>query len=333
MLDKDKGAFVFIKNLFFVSLLLIIVVANVEATRAETYTSVEPAGDTYLLQGEYSGTADAWGGAWGAQVVALANSEFDVVLFPGGLPGDGFRADTAKKQINAKADGKTAVGSSESFHITVGDNSLAISDLEDKPVGVLTKVNRQSVTLGAPAPEGSVVLFDGSNVDKFRDATLIDGRYLGSGCESLESFGDHQLHIEFCTPFMPKDRGQARGNSGVYVQGRYEVQVLDSFGLESKDNDCGGIYQVAKPLVNMCYPPLVWQTYDIDLTAAKYDAQGAKTSNALISVKQNGIVIHDSLELPGHTPGKSQEANSPGPLYLQDHGNPVVFQNIWIVKK
>jgi hypothetical protein len=108
---------------------------------------------------------------------------------------------------------------------------------------------------------------------------------------------------------------------------------LDSFGLDSKDNGCGGIYQIAKPLVNVCYPPLAWQTYDINFTAAKFDKQGNKTSNALITVKHNGKLIHDSLELPNHTPGKNAESDSPGPLYLQDHGNPVVFQNIWVVKK
>ncbi len=149
----------------------------------------------------------------------------------------------------------------------------------------------------------------------------------------MEKLGDHQLHIEFRTPFKPLARGQARGNSGVYVQSRYEVQVLDSFGLSGEDNECGGIYKIAKPRLNMCFPPLTWQTYDIDFVAAKYDQSGKKTSNAIITIKHNGVTIHDKLELKSGTPGRLPEGPTPEPLYLQGHGNPVVYRNIWVVKK
>ena len=132
---------------------------------------------------------------------------------------------------------------------------------------------------------------------------------------------------------MPNDRGQARGNSGVYVQSRYEVQVLDSFGLEGKDNECGGIYSVGAPRVNMCYPPLTWQTYDIDFRAARYDSEGKKTENARVTVRHNGVLIHHDVELPKHTPGRHAEAPEPDGLFLQDHGNPVVFRNIWVVER
>jgi len=306
---------------------------NTGLLKADTYTSPESAGEVYKLQGEYSGVLEAWGGAWGAQVVALANSKFSIVLYPGGLPGDGYRSGTDRKNLVAKSEGKLAVANADSFRVEITGNELSIVDSENKSLGKLAKVNRQSVTLGALAPEGSIVLFDGGSAEKFRGGRLIEGRLLAVGCESLETFGDHHLHIEFSVPFMPKDRGQGRGNSGVYVQGRYEIQILDSFGLDSKDNDCGGIYQIAKPSVNMCFPPLAWQTYDIDFRAATYDERGNKTSNALMSVKHNGKLIHDSLELPNHTPGKHAEADSPGPLFLQDHNNPVFFQNIWVVKK
>jgi 3-keto-disaccharide hydrolase len=199
---------------------------------------------------------------------------------------------------------------------------------------VLKKVERKSPTLGAQPPQGALVLFDGSTPDHFENGKLIEGNLLGAtGCVSKEQFGDHSLHIEFRTPFMPKSRGQARGNSGVYVQGRYEVQVLDSFGLDGKDNECGGIYKASEPLVNMCFPPLSWQTYDIDFTAAKYDDAGSRTHNARITIKHNGNTIHDNLELKAGTPGYKPEGPGKLGLFLQNHGNPVAFRNIWVVER
>ena len=200
--------------------------------------------------------------------------------------------------------------------------------------GELNKVERKSPTVGAKPPQGAIVLFDGSSADNFEKGQVIEGNLLGAtGCVSTKTFGDHSLHIEFRTPFMPKSRGQARGNSGVYVQGRYEVQVLDSFGLDGADNECGGIYKASKPAVNMCLPPLAWQTYDIDLTTAKYDDAGKKTQNARITVKHNGVVIHDNLELAAGTPGFRPEGPDKLGLFLQNHGNPVAFRNIWAVEK
>ncbi len=153
--------------------------------------------------------------------------------------------------------------------------------------------------------------------------------YFGSAY-SKKTFGDHELHIEFRTPFMPDKRGQARGNSGVYVQGRYEVQVLDSYGLSGEDNECGGIYKNAKPLVNMCAPPLQWQTYDITFHQAQVDAEGKVTQKARITVIHNGVVIHDNLEVDTTPGGCTYDMAKPGPVYLQDHGNPVRFRNIWV---
>jgi len=156
---------------------------------------------------------------------------------------------------------------------------------------------------------------------------------LQAGCKSKQSFTNFEAHVEFLLPFKPLARGQERGNSGVYLQDRYEVQVLDSFGLKGENNECGGIYSQAKPAVNICFPPLTWQTYDIDFTAAKFDESGTKTKNAVVTIKHNGVTIHDNLELKGPTPSGAKETPSGGPLQLQGRGNPVFFQNIWVLPK
>jgi hypothetical protein len=163
---------------------------------------------------------------------------------------------------------------------------------------------------------------------------LSDGEFLGVGGRTKQKFKNFTLHVEFRLPWMPNSTGQARANSGVYLQDQYEVQVLDSFGLKGENNECGGIYQIAAPKVNMCYPPMAWQTYDIDFTAAEFEG-GKKTKNAVVTIKHNGVLIHDKFELPKNTPGGgiTKEGPEPGAIHLQDHGDPVVYRNIWIVEK
>jgi len=145
-------------------------------------------------------------------------------------------------------------------------------------------------------------------------------------------FTDFEMHVEFKTPFMPKARGQGRGNSGVYLQNRYEVQVLDSYGLEGADNECGGVYKVGRPDVNMCAPPGQWQTYHIEFTAAKM--VNGKRQPAILTVKHNDVTIHNKIPISGPT-GGALDGNvlQPGGIYLQDHGNPVQYRNIWILPK
>ncbi len=182
-----------------------------------------------------------------------------------------------------------------------------------------------------------MVLFDGSasSLDNWQPgAKRSDDGLLLAGATTRQVFGDYSLHVEFQTPFMPKASGQARGNSGVYHQGRYETQILDSFGLEGKNNEAGGIYSVRDPDLNMCLPPLSWQTYDVDFTAARFDASGKKLSSALLTVRLNGVVVQSEVAVPGPTTAAPlPESNQPGPIYLQDHGNPVRFRNIWLVPR
>jgi hypothetical protein len=134
-------------------------------------------------------------------------------------------------------------------------------------------------------------------------------------------------------PYQPYDRGQGRGNSGIYLQGRYEVQMLDSFGLEGKDNECGGIYEIRDPDLNMCFPPLQWQTYDIEFRQAEFDQRGKKTAPAQLTVRHNGVLIHKDVEVPRTTRAApvGQEGPSHEFIHLQDHGNPVRYRNIWVV--
>jgi hypothetical protein len=299
-----------------------------------TFLTPEAAGPDFAIQGEYSGQVDMDGQmqGFGLQVIALGDGKFAAAAYPGGLPGDGWDRSEPIQAIGATRDGQTRLEAEGHGHAIAGDSRFTIYLPGGELAGVLNKVNRESPTLGASAPEGATVLFDGSSADAFERGRIVMDNLLAADCETKQKFGDHTLHLEFRTPFKPAARGQARGNSGVYLQGRYEVQVLDSFGLSGENNECGGIYQIARPAVNACFPPLTWQTYDIDFTAAKYEA-GEKVSNARVTIRHNGIVIHDRLELPHGTPGKYKEQEGPGVLYLQGHGNPVVYRNIWVVEK
>jgi hypothetical protein len=296
------------------------------------YTDPKEAGPDFAVQGEYTGL-DTDGKKWGCHVIALGDGKFDVVGYVGGLPGDGWkRGDETKKGKGELKDGVTTIKGDEGWSATIKDGTMKVEH-DGKQVGELKKTERKSPTLGAKAPSGATVLFDGSSADAFKNGKIVEGNLLGAtNAETNAKWQDHSLHIEFRTPFMPGSRGQGRGNSGVYMQCRYELQVLDSFGLDGKNNECGGIYTIAEPKVNMCLPPLAWQTYDIDFTAAKYE-DGKKVKNARVTIKHNGVTIHEDLELPKGTPGKSNEGPEALGLFLQDHGNPVAFRNIWVVEK
>ena len=301
---------------------------------APAYLSEAEAGADFVFQGEYLGKDDD--GAVGVQIWAKGKGEFEGVSFTGGLPGAGWDEDREaqdREQGRLAADGKTVI-----FH---GDEAEAVTDGETLTVTadgkkyILKKQTRTSPTLGAKPPAGAVVLFDGQGINRF-PGSKIDEKLgaLTQGITSEDTFGDCTLHVEFYLPFMPEARGQGRGNSGLYLQGRYEVQMLDSFALAGKDNECGGLYKIAAPKVNMCLPPLTWQTYDVDFTAAKFDAAGQKTANARITVRHNGVVIHENQELPGPTAAAPRKEDAtPGPVYLQNHGNPVRYRNIWVVRK
>jgi Domain of Unknown Function (DUF1080) len=287
-------------------------------TEPPVYLTVETAGPDFPLQGEYAAEGQ------GADIIALGDGNFRLVAFKGGLPGAGWDS-SAKTEIEAKRDGDV----------------VRFKDVAELKGGVLTigtaalkRVERHSPTEGAKAPAGAIVLLDGSNADAWNGGHLDERKLLAAGTTSKQAFQSFTLHLEFLLPFKPLGRGQGRANSGVYIQNRYEVQVLDSFGLKGLDNECGGIYQQSAPKVNMCLPPLQWQTYDIEFTAAKFDADGKKTADAILTVKHNGVAVQDHLALKRATPGGGfrTEVPAPGPFQLQGHGNPVYYRNIWLVE-
>jgi hypothetical protein len=316
-------------------MLAVITIAPPVGAQNPAFTEPGQAGIDFELQGEYAGEvlADDEKRKVGVQVIALGDGKFRAVGFIGGLPGDGWSRGGEMHTAEGERNGDVVRFGDGDTTAELKGGVITVSNAE-RMLCQLAKVTRQSPTLGMKPPEGAVVLFDGSSAEHFDRGKLVEvNRLAATNCASKQKFGDHSLHIEFRTPFMPKSSGQGRGNSGVYVQGRYEVQVLDSFGLDGQDNECGGIYSMSQPLVNMCFPPLSWQTYDIDFTAARYDDAGKKIKNARITVKHNGVVIHNDLELAKGTPGYHREGPEPDSLFLQDHSNPVVFRNIWVVEK
>lgn len=322
----------------------------------------------FSIQGEYAGEVGKKGGQaaekLGAQVIALGAGRFQAVLHPGGLPGAGWDGKN-KSLLDGRLDGQTArfeaaegkrkylaksadeFSATESFPPT-GQQSAKGTIAEGRFTGTLAdgraftleRTVRKSPTLGAKPPTGAIVLFDGTKVamknwsgGRFDEKTGFlntDGKDI----RTSEQFLDYTMHIEFLLPFKPGARGQGRGNSGFYQVDLYEMQILDSFGLAGMDNECGGIYKTKRPAVNMCLPPLQWQSYDVEFTSARVGDDGKKTANAVLTAKLNGVMIHDGLEIPGKTGGSRKDPEgTPGPIKLQGHGNPLQFRNVWIVPK
>lgn len=265
----------------------------------------------FQLQGEYAGDKV------GLQAADINEGKFLVTTYGGGLPGEGW-------------DGKT-----------IESEVLETAALKTKVEG-LKRVERESPTVGANPPEGAIVVFDGKPTDQVT-GEISDG-LLWAGGQSTTPVGDFTAHIEFRLPYKPgaMPSSQDRGNSGIYIFNNYECQVLDSFALPLDAGQvpfkvqsdpkqwCGSFYKFKLPDTPMVFPPLRWQTYDIDFTAPRFEGD-KKVKNARITVRHNGVLIHDDVELPkGTGAGGGRPEKARDVIHFQGHGNPIAYRNIWI---
>ena len=196
----------------------------------------------------------------------------------------------------------------------------------------------------APVPEGAIVLFDGKSLDNWSNLKgkaagwKVDNGYMecvpkSGNIVTKGEFGpDYQLHVEFWLPLMKDAKGQGRANSGVYLCGRYEIQVLDSYMNETyPDGACGALYKIIAPSKNASKPPEQWQTYDITLHAPRVGKDGKVTKKGRVTVVHNGETVIDNGEFDRNTQGGvDNKLASIGPILLQDHGNKIRFRNIWL---
>jgi len=305
-------------------------------------------------------TMGNWEGRWtdedrssaqlSAAIIAMGNDQYDCVLsVPAECDHDAFQVllqgqregevTTLGGRLQSGADAPTQC------HGKVAEGTFRGSIVVDGPTSsfVMIRVGRQPPTLGVPPPAGAVVLLKGNNLDQWtqRDGSPALWKIKGGVMEvhsptdfiiTKQKFRDMKIHCEFWLPLMPDRRGQQRANSGVYVQGRYEVQILDSFGRPPQFREAGGIYKMAVPLANPCLPPGEWQALDITHYAPRLDAGGKMIKPAEMTVVYNGVRIHDKVLLPEPTSSAiDHELDQPGGIMLEDHGDPVRFRNFWVL--
>lgn len=330
---------------------------NTVAAKAEKDSSAEPIADdsepaesgspdspdtsgiAASLMGEFVGQirdADDQSGAsstMAMQIRPMADGRFEAVSYGGGLPGqDGFEADHVNQYIGL-INGQTLVLSGGRHAIFVDAQGCTIIQSDGERLGRLDRVERTSPTLGAAPPESAISVFNGSDTDELDNADVNEDATLRHGATIRPIAQDFDLHVEFKLPRMFDQLGQKRGNSGIYLQGRYECQVLDSFATLPVFNGAGALYRFKPPSINMVLPPGVWQTYDIRFTAARFNSDGSKRLDARVTSWLNGVKVQDDVVMNGPTGHGAEETPTLLPTILQDHGDQVVFRNIWMIDR
>ncbi len=313
--------------------------ANIDPTKVD---------EDFAVQGEYVGTImeDGKQQPYGVRVGITANvGEFKAIAFRGGLPGAGWDkklSDEKNKRLaewtGQTKDGLTSFPKFLRGSASLRDGTLTINTAGDK-IGQLKRVLRESPTLGAKPSPGAVVLFDGSGLDHFvaPRTKMTEDKLLTVGARTKRNFADFLLHLEFRVPYL-----RSPGHSAVFLQNSYHLAVAGrSFGTGTlSDLGCGGIRWVRAPDENMCFPPLTWQTLDVDYTAARFSPDGKVVQKPIVTIRHNDVVIHDRVELPEMPPvyrGGGTDPLSPqgGPLQFQSHADDkhYVFRNIWIMER
>lgn len=319
------------RSFFFLLPLLAASVAPAQDVHTEP-----PADDAnYVLQGEFVGEltkADGTKETIAVQLRPVGGDKFEGLVYSGGLPGEPGHQPEGTHLVGLRAGDKVLLSGTELAMFLDAEKCVVISS-EGQVLGSLARVIRSSPTLGAAAPEGAIAVFDGSGTENLLNGNMNDAGLLMIGADLKPLVQDFDLHLEFKLPYMPNETSQQRGNSGIYIHSRYECQILDSFAELPVFNGCGSLYRFKSPDLNMCFPPLIWQTYDIRFTAARWAADGTKVRNAHITSWLNGVVIQDDVELPNKTGRGQEESATVLPTKFQDHEDPVHFRNIWVVDR
>jgi hypothetical protein len=280
-------------------------------------TLIAEAGDA--IEGEYEGDGYA------AQVIALPNGKFHIVGWRRGLPGVSANAERIADADGIKSGG--AIHFKGNIWTAAIDSGGELTAADDQSHGwTLHRITRESPTLGARPSPGATVLFDGSDASAWAGGRMDDHHLLLGGAESKQRFESYILHLEFLVP--------SRSSTGsLGIGGYYEIPIRDSFGQEPDEQSCGAIRHLTAPSVNASLPPGQWQTLDLDFTCAGFDTQDRKTKNAVVTMKQNGIPVHQEQEITGPTDPAIPETPGPGPLLLRDPSGEIRFRNIWVVEK
>lgn len=303
--------------------------------KGPAFTSAPENDANFPLMGEFLGDIKIDGDTvrpLGLQIRHVGHGSFEALSFLGGLPGQEGHESKPMRMIGQRSE-DFVVLSGGPWAIFVEKEHCLLLNRKGEQVGKLARTHRVSPTLGAQAPEGATVLFDGTNVDQFSNAQISEDGLLMEGADIKPMFQDFNLHVEFKIPYMPQADGQSRGNSGLYLQSRYECQVLDSFATEPVFDGLGALYRFKVPDFNMALPPLTWQTYDVHFTAPRWAADGTKIRDARITSWVNGVKVQDDVALPNKTGAGKQEEPLLLPIRIQNHGDPVRFRNIWIVDR